>query len=230
MIVRISEFMTSSQVAQALGVSERRVRAMIANGRLPAQRMFGQWAVPAEAVAARKPASVGRPLSSSSAWSVLGHLVEGQPLPSRLGSRVGSLRGEVDPLPRVRGWMARRGRPMRVWAFGPALVELRDDDRVVLSGDHSVPDLESSGQLRVYAASNDVDDLVADYGLREVRGDRIPNAVIWAVTNLGDVPRDGTDPHRVAPVVAALDLLEEGDPRAESAAREIIRDALGRSS
>ncbi|MDO3129650.1 helix-turn-helix domain-containing protein [Mycobacteroides abscessus subsp. bolletii] len=222
----MSEFMSSSEVAQALGVSERRVRAMVADGQLPAQRMFGRWAVPASAVAAHKPASAGRPLSSSSAWSVLGHLVAGQPLPPRLNHRVGALRNDDDPLPRVRGWMARRGEPVPVWAFGPVLEELRDDDRVVVSGDRAVSDLESDGPLRMYAASDDVDDLLADYKLREVHGDRLPNAVIWAVPDLKDVPRDEADPHHAAPVVAALDLLDEGDPRAESAALGIIRDAL----
>lgn len=222
----MSEFMSSAEVAQALGVSERRARAMIADGQLPAQRMLGRWAVPASAVAAHKPSSAGRPLSSSSAWSVLGHLVAGQPLPARLNYRVGALRNEDDPLPRVRGWMARRGRPVRVWAFGPALEELRDDDRVVVSGDRAVSDLESSGLLKVYADDDDVEDLVADYGLREVHGDRLPNAIIWAVPDLKDVPRHDADPRHVAPVVAALDLLDEGDPRAESAALAIIRSAL----
>lgn len=222
----MSEFMSSSEVAQALGVSERRARAMIADGQFPAQRMLGRWAVPASAVVSHRPVSSGRPLSSSSAWSVLGHLVAGQPLPSRLNYRVGSLRSEDDPLPRVRGWMARRGKPVRVWAFGPALEELRDDDRVVVSGDRAVSDLESSGPLSVYAADGDVEDLKADYGLREVRGDRLSNAVIWAVPNLKDVPRDEANQHHVAPVVAALDLLEEGDPRAQAAALGIIRDAL----
>lgn len=222
----MSDFMSSAEVAQALNVSERRVRALIADGQLPAQRIFGRWAVPANAVAAHKPASAGRPLSSSSAWSVLGHLVAGQPLSSRLSYRVGSLRREHDLLPRVRGLMARRGKPVRVWAFGPALDELADDDRVVVSGDRAVPDLESAGPLRMYADDDDVEDLLADYGLREVQGDRLPNAVIWAVPDLNAVPRDAMDPHRAAPVVAALDLLEEGDPRAESAALGILRDAL----
>ncbi|WP_234816535.1 hypothetical protein [Mycolicibacterium agri] len=122
--------------------------------------------------------------------------------------------------------MARRGKPVRVWAFGPALDELADDDRVVVSGDRAVPDLESAGPLRMYADDDDVEDLLADYGLREVQGDRLPNAVIWAVPDLNAVPRDAMDPHRAAPVVAALDLLEEGDPRAESAALGILRDAL----
>lgn len=72
----------------------------------------------------------------------------------------------------------------------PALHGLQDDERVVVSGDRVVRDLEQSGQLRVYASATDVDDLIADYGLRRVRGDRVPNAIVWAVSDLDAVPRD----------------------------------------
>lgn len=219
--------MSGREVAMHLGVSERRVRAMIADGQLPAERMMGRWAIPANAVAAYRSKAVGRPMAERSAWSVIRRLATGHDaMPSRLRHRVDALVDDHAPSQRLRSWVSGRGEPVRVWAFQPALDELQDDERVVVSGDRIVDDLEQSGQLRVYANAIDVDDLIADYGLRRVSGDRVPNAILWAVSDLEAVPRDPIDKHAAAEVVTAIDLLDEGDPRAIGIAEGIIARAL----
>ncbi len=219
--------MSGPEVAKHLGVSERRVRAMIADGHLPAERMMGRWVVPADAVAAYRSKAVGRPMAERSAWSVIRRLANGHDaMPSRLRHRVEALADDNAPSQRLRSWASGRGEPVRVWAFKPALDGLQDDERVVVSGDRIVRDLEQSGQLRVYASATDVDDLIADYGLRRVHGDRVPNAIVWAVSDLDAVPRDPIDKHAAADVVAAIDLLDEGDPRAVGIADRIIGRAL----
>jgi hypothetical protein len=86
--------------------------------------------------------------------------------------------------------------------------------------------LEPSGQLRIYANAADVDHLIADYGLQRVNGDRFPNAIAWAASDLAAVPRNPDDEHGAAEVVAAMDPLDEGDPRAVGIARGIIERAL----
>lgn len=228
MIVHMDQVMGSSEVAVHLGIGERRVRAMIADGQLPGQRLVGRWVIPAEAVAAYRPKSVGRPMSEDSAWAVLNHLnAKGESeLSSRLEARLRKLRSG-DTAQQLRSWMAARGKPLRVWAFQPALAELRDDPRVVVSGDSAVSGLEPSGRLCVYVGVANVEALISDYRLRVVEdGSKLPNAVMWVVKNLESVPRAPQDKHNAAELVAAMDLLDDGDPRAVGAAHGILRSAL----
>jgi excisionase family DNA binding protein len=59
-------------VSERLGVSERRVRAMIASGRLPATRVGRSWIIDAASLARVEGARPGgRPLGSSAAWREL---------------------------------------------------------------------------------------------------------------------------------------------------------------
>ena len=224
--------MSGPEVAKQLGISERRVRAMIAEGSLPAQRMMGRWVIPADAAASFRAKSAGRPMAEQSAWSVLRRLAgDPEPMPPRLRHRLDALVEDAAPVQRLRSWVANRGEPIHLWAFKPALDGLQDDDRVVLSGDRVVDDLELSGQLRLYANAADIDDMIADHGLRRVtNGDRLPNAVIWAVSDVDAIPRNPVDSHSAAEVVAAIDLLDEGDPRAVGIADRIIKRAVGHRS
>ncbi len=89
-----------------------------------------------------------------------------------------------------------------------------------------IGDLDGSGPVRVYAAAADVDDLLSDHGLREAGSDKIASAVIWVVDDLAVVPRSDADSHPAASIVAAVDLLDAGDPRAQAAARSIIENVL----
>lgn len=220
--------MSGPEVAKQLGISERRVRAMIAEGSLPAQRMMGRWVIPANAVASFRAKSAGRPMAEQSAWSVLRRLAgDPDPMPPRLRHRLDGLAGDAAPAQRLRSWVGNRGEPIHLWAFKPALDGLQDDDRVVLSGDRVVDDLEPSGQLCLYANIADIDNVIADHGLRRVNGDRLPNAVIWAVSDVDAIPRNPADSHAAAEVVAAIDLLDEGDPRAVTIAGRIIERAVG---
>jgi len=54
----------------------------------------------------------------------------------------------------------------------------------------------------------------------------LPNAVIWTVSDIDAIPRNPADAHAAAEVVAAIDLLDEGDPRAVGIADRIIERAL----
>ncbi|MBX7136198.1 MAG: helix-turn-helix domain-containing protein [Fimbriimonadaceae bacterium] len=225
----MKNLMSGPEVAKQLGISERRVRAMIAEGSLPAQRMMGRWVIPTNAVASFRAKSAGRPMAEQSAWSVLRRLAgDPDPMPPRLRHRLDGLAEDAAPAQRLRSWVGNRGESIRLCAFKPALDGLQDDDRIVLSGDRVVDDLEPSGQLRLYANAADIDDVIADHALRRVNGDRLPNAVIWAVSDVDAIPRKPADRHAAAEVVAAIDLLDEGDPRAVGIADRIIERALQR--
>ena len=146
--------MSASEVAAHLGVSNRRIRALIASSQLPARQVAGRWMVPAGAVSGFLPKDGGRPMAEHSAWLVLA-----------------SLAGQ----------------------------------------DVSVDDL---------------DDVIADYNLRPASNGKIPNILLRAVSNLDAVPRQPGNPHVANAVVSAVDLLDDGDPRAVGEASEMIGRAV----
>ena len=234
MFVRMDEYLGTSEVANVLGVSERRVRAMIADKRLPARRMLGRWAIPAKAVTGFGARSAGRPLSESAAWAVLGFLSGAaavESMPTRLRDRVLALPNEPNASTaqrKLQSWMAARGSPIDAWGPPSSQASLAEDNRVVLSGDRAVRDLQPSEPLRVYAADADINDLIGDHSLRRTNGaQRMPNVVLWLVDDLAAIPRSPTNPRHTAAPVAALDLLNDGDPRASRIAEQILAAAIG---
>jgi excisionase family DNA binding protein len=59
-------FLTTQQVAAALGVTQRRVVALIQAGRLEASRLGRDWLIPAQALEAVRERKPGRPRQSRS--------------------------------------------------------------------------------------------------------------------------------------------------------------------
>jgi excisionase family DNA binding protein len=57
-------FLTTQQVAAALGVTQRRVLALIQAGRLEASRLGRDWLIPAHALEAVRERKPGRPRQS----------------------------------------------------------------------------------------------------------------------------------------------------------------------
>ncbi|MGH3040865.1 MAG: helix-turn-helix domain-containing protein, partial [Gaiellaceae bacterium] len=72
----MSQMLSVQEVASHLGVNAQRVRALIAQGRLPAQRVGRDYVLDSVAVAAfaRLPRLQGRPLAARNAWSLLAAL------------------------------------------------------------------------------------------------------------------------------------------------------------
>jgi excisionase family DNA binding protein len=222
--------MSSAEAAECLGVSNRRVRALIADGSLPAQRIVGRWVVPADAVSNFTAYDVGRPMSEQSAWATLRYLsgsTSAGSLPSRLRHRVCALSKMETPERKMRSWMTGRGMAVFLWALPPAVSLVENDDRVVLSGDRAVRDLEPAELLRGYVQANQLDALVNTHGLRFVNGDKLPNIVLWAISDLNLIPRSPSNLRHAAGLVAAIDLLDNGAPRAVGVARQIIEAAIG---
>jgi len=219
--------MSASEVAAHLGVSNRRIRALIASSQLPARQVAGRWMVPAGAVSGFLPKDGGRPMAEHSAWLVLASLAgQDVSVSSRLRRRIGQLENDESPHFRLLSWMSARGDLFRGWAFQPVIDDLRPDERLVLGGEHGVPDLESSGHLHAYVSVDDLDDVIADYNLRPASNGKIPNILLRAVSNLDAVPRQPGNPHVANAVVSAVDLLDDGDPRAVGEASEMIGRAV----
>jgi excisionase family DNA binding protein len=72
----LSDLLSLDQAAERLGVSRRRVEAMVLNGQLPAERLGRQWVVSPQAV--RRTAGVrsagGRPVRPEKAWALIAEL------------------------------------------------------------------------------------------------------------------------------------------------------------
>src|SRR5712692_1735679 len=63
--------MSVDQAAQALGVSPRRVRALIGSNRVPAVRLGRSWAVDRSVLRSHGRRRSGRPISAENAWALL---------------------------------------------------------------------------------------------------------------------------------------------------------------
>lgn len=209
--------------AEALEVSPRRVRQLIADGHLGANRVGRSWVIERSDLDRLVVGVTGRPWSPASAWAVLrlaagGDLSGLSPLErSRARRRLAEhgLDGLVD---RLRSRSERR----EMYAHPSAVQRIERDGEIVRGGvsalsDHDV-DLIVADRAEVYVAASDVDDLVDRHAL-EPDADR-PNVVVHIVDE--DVwPFGNAD--RVAPwPVVAVDLIDASDERSRRAGQELI--------
>jgi len=210
------------EVAERLGVSERRVQQRIADGSLPAERISGRWIVPASAI--RGVSSVpGRPLGSTMAWGVLGYLTardyKMEPYlrsSERHAARqyANKLRHERYPAPLMRAWLKKRSERRLLRAAPPDRSDLRNDERMRLSG-LSLPEagIVAGDIVEAYISPNLFDDVVNDYFL-------VPAAsgeanVILHVADALVAP--------ASPAVIAADLAEHNGPREDGRVEELLR-------
>jgi len=213
------------EAAGALGVSDRRIRAMIREEILPGRRSGGRWLVRRVGVELRKRrgGKPGRPLSHRNAWALVSKL-SGNGWPalsawdrSRLERKLerGSLLSLADQL-------GRRAEPRLFRADSRVLDDIRSDPALVRSGVSAAReyglDVRAPGIVEAYAQRDYVDQLVYRYSLQPA--DVVDANVVLHVVN-GPVPRSADD---VAPLAAvALDLIESGDARSQRAGRELAR-------
>ena len=218
-----SEFVSVQEVAKKLGVSEQRVRVLVSNGGIPAEKLGGRWLIRSESLddarsSHRRP---GRPMDPCSAWGYLWLLSDRRPKglsPSSLSRLKYRRRMDAEELvAKVR----KRGRREDFRAHPGVLDRLKNDHRFVLSGlsglrEHSV-DLISGGEAEAYVKASDLDELADAYQL--VESNR-PNVRLRIVDDRCWPFEEGM---RIAPApVVAVDLLESSDPRAKRAGNELL--------
>jgi excisionase family DNA binding protein len=226
MIKCMKGFFSVDEAAARLDVSPRRVRAMIAEEKLPAEKLGGRWVLAAETLDGFNSHPAGRPMSEKSVWCVLRYLSGVQSLttlPSRLRTRVRELLDKENAEQILRGWAARRASSMHMWASAEELKSLLDDARVVISGG-----LCSEEPACVYIDTAEGVNIVREYGLRPRPEHPITLGVtLQCVENLDAVPRSITDGRCVAVPVAALDLRDFGQSRSIQVADQILASAIG---
>lgn len=221
------------EAAERIGVSQRRVRAMIAAGQLDAEKVQGRWLVESESLEriADIPRRDGPPWSPVLAWAYLLHL-DGDPNALDGLSRVSRHRvrqraSAALALDELAALAQRRAESWRCRAHPSVVNDLLGAG--VASG------LSATGALGVglgvrpgehadvYLPQLRARRLVDELGLVPARGP-VVNAIVRAVPDSAWRLN-----HRaVAPLLAvALDLAEHGDQRSQEAANQLAGRAKG---
>ena len=207
--------MSLKVASQLLGVSPERVRQLVAAGDLPGVRFGNAWAVPRDAVSARRHVSNrrGRPLGAKRAWAAI---IAGQVDLSN-SSRFRN-RGEAH-----RYSMSAADADHLVGDVGAALSGV---DAAVHFGEQLSP---GSGEVSLYVSAQmhsaldslvvAVSDPLGSVVLRVVGDD------LWPVVVEASLGRNAS-PLVVPRAAAALDLMESGDPRHWVAAENLVRNRV----
>ena len=211
------ELMAVADAARELEVYPSRIRSLIADGSLRAEKIAGRWLVDRSSVLARRraPRAAGRPLAARNAWALLLD-ASGDELPANVGSvALWRMRRALayPGLSAMRPGLARRAEDHRLWGLPGELRALRDEEDVVLSGSSAAGalglELAAPDTLDAYVPESRVQQLVRTHRLQEA-------PLLQTNVTLRAVPDDAwmLVGRRVAPEAAvAIDLSSYPDPR-----------------
>jgi excisionase family DNA binding protein len=232
--------LSAHEAAELLGVSARRVRALVAQGDLDAMRVGTTLLIGPESVA-RHRATVGgsgRPLAPRMSWAAL--------LTDIGTTEVGTVARELRLSASERGRLLQlRHRPITDWsrlvrrrarscryAVRPSYVaDILSVEGVIASGvsaldAHKVDLTARVGTAEFYATASVVARIAKDFSL--LAGEETVLAHV-----LPDLPTVVSllEGRRMMPAaVVAVDLLETGEPRARRAGFELLERILGESA
>jgi hypothetical protein len=220
----LDDALPAADAARMLGLSLQRVRALVAEGELPGQKVAGRWFVDRSAVERRlrDPKLSGRPYSPAHAWGLIA-LAEGeQPkwLDSSNRSRLRRLLREHD-LQDILPSLARRGRRLELRAHASDLPRIEAEPDVVRSGvsaasEHRL-EIVAPGVLEAYVPARRLSQLERRYRLKS-------SADANVILHIVDGPWPFASDQRVAPRLAAvLDLLDDDDERSRRAAQRALK-------
>ena len=212
-------------VARQLGVDPSRVRALIASGRLQADKVAGRWLVDWDSVLARERAqkAPGRPLAPRNAWALL-LLASGDAFPDLDPHAQWRLRQTLrrHRLAHLESRLHQRADVHRLWALPGELRPLRAAPGVALTGSSAAGELNlellAPDTVDAYVPASALDALAREHGLESV-GPREANVILRAVPDeawlLGG--------RRTAPSAAVgLDLAAYPDSRSARVGAELL--------
>lgn len=221
------EVMSVSEAASGLGLSQRRVRALIDAGRLPANRVGRSWVVDGRVVERFMYADrhEGRPLNRANAWALLALLAGEQPgwVSNHAASRLRRVARNPDWLIRLLRHSEPRSNQWSLWLPLEDRESLANYSLVAsgLSAQMAISQLSvlprEDEPLEVYASEAVANEIERRF-LPE-RSEEAPNVIIripsrsWVLEKSPEAP---------LPVVAA-DLLPHQDSRVRRAAEDALR-------
>jgi len=200
--------LTLTEAAERLGVSRRRVDALVLAGQLAGERVGRQWVVPAVAVRRAEHTrwrAPGRPLAQLSAWKLL---AAG---PSK----------DVE-LDWTRRRLRARARHREFYVHPGMLARLRDDARLVLGGREAASafgaPVDSGEEFDAYVRAGQLEAFLEEYVATEVvEGANLHLHVVE------DAAWPFDDDSRLAgPWVAWLDLADRQDRAADALLDRLI--------
>ena len=231
------DLLTSEEAAEQLGLSARRVRALIAQGDLAAVQVGRARLVSPESVALlRRTRAAGRSLSARTSWVVLLSNLGSTDFDS-IASKAGMSRAERQRALALRdrpvedwSWLARRRAVTTRYRIREAYVDrLLADKRVVRSGVSALQDfgIDATSQRRsaeAYITLEDAADVLTDYGLRVEQLGGLVLHVVEHVHRFGDA-LDGRTVMTAATV--GVDLAESDDVRMRRLGYELLGRLAG---
>lgn len=222
--MRNPNLVSVSDAAQRLGISARRVRALAANGRVPARKIANRWFVEADRLSERGRSSGarGRPFSAKHSLGLL-YLASGEDAVWLSDYEKWRLRRYALPrlqslLPRLRG----RANVHSVHAPESVVKRLASDANFVRSGvsaaEEHRADISSRSVLDGYYSERDFNKLVYRYVL-EPAAEAAANLIVRGIEDDGAL---GGRRHMPLAVVAA-DLADSADDRSRRAGVQLLR-------
>jgi excisionase family DNA binding protein len=224
----MAAFLSVSDAAGALNLSSARVRLLVANGDIPAEKIGGRWLVEKVGVERRRRrgSSGGRPFIPRNAWAILcmasGEQVDAIDAAARSRLRRALLLEGLGALP-LR--LEQRADVARYRAHPGEIAHLRNDERLVPSGVSAARlvglDLLAGREVDGYVRASALDELVEEHALA-------PAVIGEANAVLRIVPDDVWDlflagrPHAPGAAIA-LDLIEGYDSRSQTSGKELLK-------
>ena len=201
-----------AEAASRLGVSDRRVRALIEHGDVPARSVSGRWVLDEADLVGLEVRRTARPMSARVGAALLdmlsGEAVSGL-APSevwRLRRRCERLLADPQPAALLRAWMRDRPRPRLLSAAPADLTDLAADPRVVASGVSDVrSQMAAVGEVEAWVSRADLQDLCKEYLLVDAGASNVTLRVA-----------EGPVPSPVPLGWLAADLAEHRGPREEA--------------
>lgn len=222
--ISLGNAVPASEAARLLGLSLQRVRALVANGELPGQKVAGRWFVDRSAVERRLriPRLAGRPYSSRQAWGLIAMAEGGSPgwLDATNRSRLRRLLRE-NRLEDIVPSLARRARRLELHAHPSDVPRIEEEPGLIRSGVSAASEhrfeIVAPGVLEAYVPAKRLASLERRYHLQPSAD---PNVILHVVDGLWPFESD----QRVAPRLAAvLDLLDDRDERSRRAAQRALQ-------
>lgn len=210
-----------SEAAERLGISRQRVLQLIADQRLPAQRVGRVWSIN-EADLSRRRIPVGRPLSVGMARGLLDLAAGVRPdvrardvsrLQAHLVRLVRETRPDGDPAGLLRSWLPLRATRLEMSAADADLPDVLADERLVVSGvSDKRAHMPSSHTGEGYVEESVAREFFDDHFVVEADDRTRANLIIHVVPVIPPI----------SPLVIAADLSDYRSGREDSQAQRVL--------
>lgn len=225
MDVDLNTGMDVTAAAAQLGLSAQRVRHLIRDGVLPAERLAGRWVVDSEAVRrAAEGRAPGRLLSPRMGWGLVS-LIETGNAPEMSAPERSRWRARLRhglPLPELARLCRHRSR-RRLFRAHPGVVHTAAEfPGAVRTGSTArAHDIIDAGLVEIYLREADLAYLSRKLHL--MPASRSSANLIVRIPTSGHWPFAGPE---AGPVAVALDLWDAGEPRSRRAAQKLYDAAI----